>query len=173
MWANVHVYWRLLRDCLKAPGITNKFKILFKPPGWLPEGIESSCKLRQQRVDLSTRFDPAISGFNRLYTFIQFLLSVALSLYLIINAGTIGYAVTSFYVFLLAFSFYVHGTWLEARSYAALLEVLRLAILIGSLLLSDFNAVLSGTLLLSAAISLICVLLIGRNNIAVVSTTPS
>lgn len=170
LWANVHVYWRLFLDFLKVPGIANKCRILFKPPGWQAAGTVSSCKLRQQEVDLSTRFDPSISGFNRAYTFAQFLLTVALSLTILINASSIGYSITAVFVVLLTYSFYVHGVWLEARSYAPMLEITRLVILIASLLLNDFNALLNNVLLSCAIISLITIMTVGRNNMGIVAT---
>lgn len=170
LWANVHVYWRLFLDFLKVPGIANKCRILFKPPGWQAAGTVSSCKLRQQEVDLSTRFDPSISGFNRAYTFAQFLLTVALSLTILINASSIGYSITAVFVALLTYSFYVHGVWLEAKSYAPMLEITRLVILIASLLLSDFNALLNNVLLSCAIISLITIMTVGRNNMGIVAT---
>lgn len=170
LWANVHVYWRLFLDFLKVPGIANKCRILFKPPGWQAAGTVSSCKLRQQEVDLSTRFDPSISGFNRAYTFAQFLLTVALSLTILINASSIGYSITAVFVALLTYSFYVHGVWLEAKSHAPMLEITRLVILIASLLLSDFNALLNNVLLSCAIISLITIMTVGRNNMGIVAT---
>lgn len=169
LWANIHVYYRLIQDFLKAPGIGNKIKTLFKAPGWQPQGMKSACKLRQQSVDLTARFDPAISGFNRAYTFIQFLLTVALSLVILINAGTIGYSITTVFVILLTYSLYVHGAWLEAKSYAPALEIFRLLLLIASLLLNDFNALLSNSLLSCAVISLIIVVTAGRKNVGIVS----
>lgn len=176
LWANIHVYWRLFLDFLSAPGIGNKIRILFKPPGWQAAGTVSSCKLRQKEVDLSTRFNPAISGFNQAYTFVQFLLTVALSLTVLINASSIDYSITAVFVIFLTYSFYVHGVWLEARSYAPVLEIFRLVILIASLLLaslllSGFNAIPSNVLLSCAAISLIITITIGRNNVGIVSTT--
>ena len=169
LWANVHLYWRLLLDFLKAPGIVNKCRILFKPPGWQAEGTVSSCKLAHQEIDLSSRFDPVISGFKRAYTFAQFLLTVALSLAILLNASTIGYPITAVFVVLLTYSFYVHGVWLEARGNAAMLEIIRLVLLIASLLLTDFNAILNNVLLSCAIISLITVMAAGRNNAGIVA----
>jgi len=171
VWANIHVYWRLLQDFLKVRGVGNKIKVFFMPPGWQPQGMESSCKLRHQPLDLSTRFDPVISSFNQGYTFVQFILTVALSLYILINANSIGYFITTAFVVLLTFSFYVHGTALEAKSYAPALEMFRLTLLIGALLLTDINVLISGILLLSAGISLIAVLTLGRNQLAILPST--
>ncbi len=171
VWANVHVYWRLIKDFLKAPGVANKFKICFKPPGWQPAGMTSSCQLRQAEADLSSRFDPAISSFSRYYTFAQFVLTIVLSLYILLNATSIGYSITALTVGFLTYSFYVQGVWLEAKSTALGLEIFRLTVLMISLVLLDFNATLSGLLLVCAGISLIAVLTVARNRVSGLPTS--
>ena len=80
IWANVHVYWRLILDIVSMPGIANKLKLLFKPPGWRAEHKQGHCKLGIEPVDLTSRFDPAISSFSLVYTCVQFLFTVVLSL---------------------------------------------------------------------------------------------
>ena len=171
VWANVHVYWRLIEDFLKAPGVANKFKICFKPPGWQPAGMKSSCQLGPAEVDLSRRFDPAISNFSRYYTFVQFILTIVLSLYILLNATSIGYSITALTVAYLTYSFYVQGAWLEAKSTALGLEIFRLTVLMISLVLLDFNATLSGLLLVCAGISLIAVLTVARNRVSGLPTS--
>ena len=171
VWANVHVYWRLIEDFLKAPGVANKFKICFKPPGWQPAGMKSSCQLGPAEVDLSRRFDPAISNFSRYYTFVQFILTIVLSLYILLNATSIGYSITALTVAYLTYSFYVQGVWLEAKSTALGLEIFRLTVLMISLVLLDFNATLSGLLLVCAGISLIAVLTVARNRVSGLPTS--
>ena len=129
LWANLHVYWRLLQDVYHCRGLSNKLKLLLKPPGWLPEDQRTRCKLKKQSVDLSTRYDPAISVFSSYYTFLQFLLTVALSLYLLLQAGTLPYFASALGVVFLAYSFYVHGCWLENKPGALGMEMIRLAAL--------------------------------------------
>ena len=126
LWANLHVYWRLLLDVLHCKGLGNKFRLLFKPPGWLPEEQRTRCQLKSRPVDLSSRFDPAISVFSAYYTFLQFVLSVGLALYLLVNSGNYPYYGNVMGVLFLAYSFYVHGCWLENRNRVMSLEMLRL-----------------------------------------------
>lgn len=130
LWANLHVYWRLLVDVAHCQGLGNKLKLLFKPPGWLPEEQRSRCQLKaRSSADLNSRFDPAISIFSAYYTFLQFILTVGLSLYLLTNSSQYPYYGNVLGVLFLAYSFYVHGCWLENRSTALSLELIRLAIL--------------------------------------------
>ncbi len=153
LWANIHVYWSLIQDIARVPGLKNKLLISFKPPGWMPEGSVSSCKLRRP-VDLTARFDPAISGFCRYYTLAQFILTVALSLYVLLNTSLLGYGLTTQLVVFLAFSFYVHGMWLEARTNAKALELVRVAMVFAFFLLGGISQQANLIILALASISL-------------------
>ncbi|MBT3531877.1 MAG: sterol desaturase family protein [Gammaproteobacteria bacterium] len=157
LWANTHVYWRLILDIIKVPGLKNKLLISFKPPGWMPEGSVSSCKLTKP-VDISTRFDPAISEFCRYYTLTQFVLTVALSLFLLLNTSVLGYWQTFALVIFLVFSLYVHGVWLEAKTNARALEFIRIALAFGVVFLSEVNQVVNLAILALASISLLALL---------------
>ncbi len=128
LWANIHVYWRLAKDWIRAPGIRNKLLILVKPPGWQPAGMETSCRLKKE-VDIQQVYDPQVTAFRAYYTLFQFALTVGLSLYLLVNVGNFEYANSAIAVTFLACCFYVHGTWVEGRDSAFLLEIARLVAL--------------------------------------------
>jgi len=129
VWANVHVYWRLILDSLHAPGLSNKFKIWFKPPGWQPESQRTKCKLKQADVDLTSRYDPALHSAHKQYCLWQFFVTVGISLYLLLNYQNLSYPVTAAAVAFLVLSFYTHGAWLESRRFVVVLELLRLGLL--------------------------------------------
>jgi len=129
LWANVHVYWRLIKDFLMAPGVANKLLICFKPPGWQPQGMESSCRLKRETVDLTSRFDPKLSTFCKAYTLVQFIITVVFSLTLLIYSAELDYITTALAVAYLTYSLYVHGAWLEGRTHAFGQELLRLVLL--------------------------------------------
>lgn len=154
LWANVHVYWRLTGDAMKAPGLINKLKIWFMPPGWQPESMQSSCQLRRQQTDLSLRFDPPVSRNCKVYTFAQFLITVILSLYLIINSSSLSYPLTVIAVLFLAYSFYVHGLWLESRVGAVRQEIIRLILLLLVMQLVELGVAANGFAIMFALLSI-------------------
>ena len=158
VWANVHVYWRLIQDCIKAPGIGNKIKIWLKPPGWLPDSMQSTCKLRSQETDLSTRFDPPLSNFSKAYGFVQFVVTVGLSLTVLINLNGWNYTTTTIAVFLLTYGYYVHGVWMESRPTALRHESVRLMLLLLVMPFTDFSILPRTTLMTFAAASLLLLL---------------
>jgi sterol desaturase/sphingolipid hydroxylase (fatty acid hydroxylase superfamily) len=135
LWANVHVFWRLLQDCVKMPGLTNKLKLWLMPPGWRAPGMRSTCRLGQQAANLSTRttsdglagkFDPPISRRIKIYIFVQFVLTTVIGLYLLVRSNTLSYSLTAFAVLFLGYSYFVHGRWLESRADALRHELVRL-----------------------------------------------
>lgn len=127
LWANIHVYWRLALDFLKAPGFINKLKIAFMPPGWRPEGIESSCKNTKRPVDLSAKYNQKVSDFVAYYVLVQFVFTTAISLFVLINSSSLDDGMLWLAVATFAFSLYVHGAWLESKTFAFGLEIVRLA----------------------------------------------
>jgi sterol desaturase/sphingolipid hydroxylase (fatty acid hydroxylase superfamily) len=155
LWANTHVYWRLLVDFVKIKGIKNKTQLLFKRPGWLPEGYAKTCKATP--IDLRSRYDPPVAGATKAYVFGQFLITVAVSLSLA-GLATLAspvelWAAAGFIVL----SLFTHGYILDKRRLAAPLESARLLLAIALAFLLPLGSMLSALLGFSAAASLIVV----------------
>lgn len=169
IWANVHVYWRLILDFIAMPGITNKIRLLFKPPGWRGELKQSNCNLGKEGTDLTARFDPEISTYALVYTFIQFLFTVILSLAILLGAASLSYSLLSSAVVYLFFSFFVAGALLEGRDFALTLEIVRLVFLVPCLLLLELNPIVAALLLINVAIALPLLLTTGSKRIRVLA----
>ena len=120
--------------------------------------MQSSCKLRSNETDLSTRFDPPISNFSKGYCFVQFVVTLGLSLTVLINLNGWNYMTTTLAVFLLTYSYYVHGVWMESRPNALGYESVRLMLLLLVMPLTDFSIVPRTTLMAFAAASLLLLL---------------
>ena len=155
LWANTHVYWRLLVDFVKIKGIKNKTQLLFKRPGWLPEGYAKTCKATP--IDLRSKYDPPVAGATKAYVFGQFLITVAVSLSLA-GLATLAspvelWAAAGFIVL----SLFTHGYILDNRRLAAPLESARLLLAIALAFLLPLGSTLSALLGFSAAASLIVV----------------
>ncbi|MFK7865773.1 MAG: sterol desaturase family protein, partial [Pseudohongiellaceae bacterium] len=156
LWANVHVYWRLVLDFWQAPGLINKLKLPFMPPGWQPNGMRTQCKNAQVPADLSVKFDPQISRFIQLYVLSQFVMTTAVSLLVLLNGNQLSGVILWIAVGSFAFSFYVFGTWLEARTYRHRLEYARLLMMALSCQLLLSNSIwfaISGSWLLFSAVT--------------------
>jgi len=112
-------------------------------------------------VDLTQKFDPEISRFSQVYTAIQFTLTVALSLAVLLSAGSLNYLLLSTVVTYLFFSFFVHGSFLEGREFALTLEIVRLVFLLPFLLLLDLGPVMTALLIGNSALALPLLLIAG------------
>ena len=165
IWANVHVYWRLTLDFFSMPGITNKLKLLLKPPGWRIENQQIHCNLGKETVDLTARFDPKISTFNLVYISVQFFFTIVLSLTVLLGAASLNYSLVSIAVIFLFFSFFVAGAWLEGKEFALTLEIVRLAFFVPCLLLLDLNPAVTALLASNAIIALPFLLIMGSKRI--------
>ena len=136
----------------------NKLAICFKPPGWQPEDMVSSCKHRGNLVDLTSRFDPVIPTFSKYYVLGQFVISVLLSLYLLQYSSSLGYEKTVIAVLFMTYSFYIHDSWLEDSPRALGLEILRMVSLIVLIQFTSVHILLKSLIDLYAALSLLALL---------------
>ncbi|NCN10249.1 MAG: sterol desaturase family protein [Leptospira sp.] len=83
IWANFQYLFELIKLSWKAKGFTNKFKVFFKPPGWIPpmkEG-ETAQFLTPPPVDPTKykKYDPNISTGLRIYGFAWFVIVLVIS----------------------------------------------------------------------------------------------
>ncbi|MDC3362559.1 sterol desaturase family protein [Gammaproteobacteria bacterium] len=156
LWANTHVYWRLLIDFVKMKGIKNKVQLLFKPPGWLPADYTKTCKAAAP-VDLKSKYDPKVAGITRAYVFGQFIITVVVSLSLAelaTVASTVElWAAAGF----IALSLFTHGYVLDKRVRSTPLECSRLLLAVGLAYLLPLGAALAAILSYSAAASLVMI----------------
>ncbi len=165
LWANIHVYWRLLVDFVTLKGIGNKFKLLIKPPGWLPENQLSSCKAKRT-VDLTSKYDPPLHPLTRIYVASQFIATLSVSLPLAGLAENATQIELWAAVLFVAGSLFVHGYILDRRKHTLLWECGRLIAGIMLALLVPLGDQLSTILLTSSCVALLLVfgsVLFGHN----------
>ena len=121
LWANVHIYVGGVKDMVRTRYPTDAFKLWFKGPGWRPRDLRDAPAHDWQ----APKFNPPASAFARAYTFGQFWIAVPLSFVVLFSEMSREMVLSS--AALLAYGFYVQGTWLEGRAYARALEWIRLA----------------------------------------------
>lgn len=86
LWANFHVYTQLAKDSYRSARWQDKVKVWFGRTGWRPQDVTDRYPL--ERVDLSTfaRYDTQLSGLTKLYCILQYTLTAALGVSLMIYA---------------------------------------------------------------------------------------
>ncbi|MEQ8858941.1 MAG: sterol desaturase family protein [Pseudomonadales bacterium] len=124
LWANAHVWLETARDTVRTRRLRDKVHLWFSSPGWRPADLPP-----RQHDWRAPKYDPPMAPGAGVLTFVQYWLVTAASLTLLVLADGLPYSLTLSGVTLLAFSFYVQGTFLEGRGYAVRLELVRLALL--------------------------------------------
>jgi sterol desaturase/sphingolipid hydroxylase (fatty acid hydroxylase superfamily) len=121
LWANFHIYYEGLRDMRRTRHPIDALRLWFEGPGWRPRDLRDEPVPDWQ----AAKFNPPATPFARSYTFVQFWIAVVASFAVLL--GDLDRGITLAAAALLAYGFYVQGTWLEGRRFAPALEWLRLA----------------------------------------------
>lgn len=87
LWANVHVYSQLFKDCWHTQYWQDKLFIWFKPTGWRPADVEKNYPLGKVDLTQFEKFDIQLSTTNKLYSLLQYSLAVFVGLLLLLNVA--------------------------------------------------------------------------------------
>jgi len=152
VYANFAHYIDLIGYTRKARSLGDVLRILFKPPGWLPDymgGREQITGVQEQYE----KYNTSISARMNLYILVQFLVALGLNAYYFFSQGDFLLQIKIGYALWIVFTTLIFGFLFERRSVLlATLELLRLiSIPLGLYLLGSFP---QWVLLLSTAFSL-------------------
>ena len=73
VWANLQVYYEIIKSLSKKSNVTDFFKILYKPPGWNFDK-QSTINTKQKKENLE-KYNPYISSTCKKYITLQFILT--------------------------------------------------------------------------------------------------
>jgi hypothetical protein len=129
LWANVHVFWDIIRKVTAARSWGDRWMYVFGPPGWRPDapgGGEGPSEVgRATRVP----FDPEASPALAWYGFLQFCVSLAAAVILLFNADTMPAPYLWAGGFYVTLSLAAVGGIFEMARWAGPIETARLAAL--------------------------------------------
>ncbi|WCL50404.1 sterol desaturase family protein [Leptospira sp. GIMC2001] len=130
VWANFHYLLEIAKMSWKAKGITNKIKVWFKPPGWIPpmkEG-EQAVFLKPPEVDPKkyVKFDPRIENGIKFYTLAWFVLTLIISFMGLLFVGKMSPEQIIALTIWVTLSLTSFGWILESRSISMIWEPFRL-----------------------------------------------
>ncbi|MBL4631025.1 MAG: sterol desaturase family protein [Paraglaciecola sp.] len=162
LWANVHVYARLFKDCWHAKRWQDKLSIWFKPTGWRPSDVEVNYPLN--KVDLSkfTRFDIPLSLTNKFYSLLQYTLIVFVGLLLMLNVSNFSLVEQLLLVLFVLCSSISAGLVLENNPLSIYIEWLKYLLIAITLIIYVLPVWIEWTLGLSILIN--CTLLLVKRN---------
>lgn len=137
VWANFHYLIDIVKMSWAAKGISNKIKVWFKPPGWIPpmkEG-DSAVFLAPPPVSVTSfvKYDPPTSIFLRGYTLIWFILTLAGSFTSLLFVSRLSKTELIMIAITATVSLVSFGWILEAKWHSLFSELVRIGLVIGTI----------------------------------------
>jgi sterol desaturase/sphingolipid hydroxylase (fatty acid hydroxylase superfamily) len=131
LWANLHVFVEIFRNAARARTWRDRLKVIFGPPGWLPDYLGGPVRIPEVSAAEFRKYDPFVPAPVRRYAVAQFGLAVVGALATLRFAAELTWFQTGVLVFYLTVSLSNLGSLLEARRWVYSMELARLATLVG------------------------------------------
>ncbi|AVO52804.1 sterol desaturase family protein [Ectopseudomonas mendocina] len=143
LWANLQVYAGLWSDARRSESWWDRLRIWFMPTGWRPADV--AARFPQEKADLSrfVKFEVPLGRGQQCYAALQFVVYLLGGTWLLAQAEVltpVGMLLGCAWV---ALGLYSIGAWLENRSWAMRLELLRLLANLPLLALADVLGMLT------------------------------
>lgn len=124
LWANIEVYWAMLKDSWHARDWMDKLRVWIKPPGWRPADV--AARFPGSAFDIGhARFDPWVPWSWKLYCLVQFAVLLLIGVNFLDVAPKLATIQAAAYGGYLVYSLYTLGFLLEGRGTGIGLELLR------------------------------------------------
>ena len=154
LWTNAQVYSQLIKDSVRTKRWRDKFRVWFGRTGWRPADMERDFPLTKTDLGQFQKFDVPLSLSAKLYAILQYSVIVGVGLLLLLNVSQYSAWQQLSIISLVAGCGYTLGTFLEQRSYAVILEIIKNGVLIIVSWSITANTTISLGLTVAASISL-------------------
>ena len=126
LWANIEVYWAMLKDSWHARNGLDKLRVWIKPPGWRPADV--AARFPKGDFDIThARYNPSMSLALKLYTLAAFGVLLLIGMHFLNTAPKLPAAEAAAYAAYLVYSLWTISLLMEGRSPGIWLELLRTA----------------------------------------------
>jgi sterol desaturase/sphingolipid hydroxylase (fatty acid hydroxylase superfamily) len=139
IWANLDWYADLWADLKRPMAFSDKIKLLFKKPGWLPAS-EGGYRAPQPIVGPYEKFDTSVSPQLNYYVLLQYAILLAVTSYFLFNLNAFNRATQLALGGFVILSIVTFGGLLESKKWASLLEISRYIIVFLAVLFLYFVA---------------------------------
>lgn len=154
LWANVHVYSQLAKDCWHAGRWQDKLSIWFRRTGWRPADVEEKYPLPRADLTRFRKFDIPLTATTKVYCVIQHGLTVLVTFMLMLSVDKLALGQQwGLLGFVLLSSFSI-GALMEQRPFAWWLEGMKNILVLAVLLYLSLPAWLMAGLGLGTLLSL-------------------
>lgn len=129
-------FWKILfSDISKTHSLSDKLKLLVKPPGWFPEDLGGPTPAIEISPATAKKFNTSIPLRLNYYVLIQFAAILGLTSYFLFSFDALSLPIKIFSAILILFSITCIGALLELRRWAYTGEIFRYCISIGYIIL--------------------------------------
>lgn len=126
LWANLQFYVALWQDAVRARSWWDKLRIWFMRTGWRPADVAAQYPQPKAELSRFVKFDVPLSLGQKGYAAGQFGLYTLGGTWLLAQGEVLSLPALLLGLLWMALGLYAIGTWLENRSWAPRLELLRL-----------------------------------------------
>ena len=158
LWANVHVYSQLFKDCWHTKRWQDKLIIWFKRTGWRPIDVAQNYPLSKVDLTQFRKFDIPLTLINKLYSLLQYLLVVFVGWLLMMNIADFALVEQISIVIFVLFGSVSAGLVLENNPMAIYLEWVKFSLMLITLMTYTLPAWIEMSLGISIIIN--CTLLL-------------
>lgn len=170
LWANVHVYVQLSKDCWHAKRWQDKLLIWFKRTGWRPADVEQNYPISKVDLTQFRKFDIPLSLINKCYSLIQYLLVVFVGLLLMMNVSAFTLTEQVLVVLFVLYGSISAGLVLENNPLALYLEWVKCSLIMVTLVMYTLPVWIEWTLGVSILIN--SALLLFKKSEIITTTVP-
>ena len=153
LWANVHVYAQLGKDCWHAKRWQDKLLIWFKRTGWRPADVEQNYPLNKVDLTQFRKFDIPLTLINKWYSLIQYSLVVFVGLLLMMNVSVFTLTEQVLVVLFVLYGSVSAGLVLENNPLAIYLEWIKYSLIMVTLIIYTLPVWIEWTLGVSILIN--------------------
>ena len=126
IWANLHIYVKMLKDIWYAQSWKEKFFVPFAKTGWQPSTLSIPADKDEFNPVTFKKYNPEVPTKIKIYAFFQFFILSLVGL-LLLESGKLNYGQLWVTVSMMAFTMYCTSLWLDGKEgFAA--EITRLII---------------------------------------------
>ncbi len=136
VWANLHIYVKMLREIFHTKNLKDKLYVLVAPTRWIPTDSSHLSPKTNFDVQNFEKYNPNSSFASKIYAFFQ-LMFVSLISTVFIELGEMSLAQGIVVAIAMVSTAYCVSLWLDSKK-ALLADALRLAFFIGVFLISFF-----------------------------------
>jgi len=126
IWANLHIYVKMIKDIWYAQAWKEKFYVPFARTGWQPSTLSIPAEKDNFNAGTFKKYNPQVPTKIKLYAFFQFFVLSVVGL-LLLESGRLTYEQLWITISMMAFTMYCTSLWLDGRKGFGM-EVIRLGI---------------------------------------------